>query len=571
MVTQTFREIAVGDIELSGDNKRRTDEKTETFVAMVANVKAAGIVQPVLVRPHPKKKGKFELRAGERRFRAGRAAGLEMIPAVIVEADDQTAALITLLENQHRLDLESIEEAEQIALTVDRLGGDVKTVAARIGKDEKWVRMRVNVVGHLAKCWRDIFGQIEKHPMFKTWSLTHLGLIARLPEHVQVDLHKEIKERYPPYYDKAWGCSTRDLETRIGASLHLLSKASWTLNDGTLIPKAAACTECPKRSGHQPMLWFEAVDQAKAGDQCLDGFCWRGKANAWLKRRVKDLKNEHGSLTLITKEYPDYNEGEELAKAFGSYMDKYAYKIVSKSTEGAVPAMYINGKAAGQLTYIKPTAAQSDSGTRGRTPGRFTPLKERQAMLDAKRWAQVLIDLKEKVEKADVTAITYKDPNTAVMILAAGFGNSPLQTDYRGTLGHPKISRQEIEKVSKSKDQAKALAFLWESFKPTLEHLLTYSGPITQTPKELKEEAQWIAELIGVDLAATFKDVCSRKGFTVPKSWSGLNADGTPKDQKTGDRKQKTEGGERKAAKAKKVKAIEDTESTETIEPKTDV
>jgi len=57
----------------------------------------------------------------------------------------------------------------------------------------------------------------------------------------------------------------------------------------------------------------------------------------------------------------------------------------------------------------------------------------------------------------------------------------------------------------------------------------------------------------------------------VPKSWSGLNADGTPKDQKTGDRKQKTEGGERKAAKAKKVKAIEDTESTETIEPKTDV
>jgi len=526
-----FQEIPLRDIELSGDNKRRIDEKTEEFQAMVANVKAAGIVQPVHVRPHPKKKGKFELRAGERRYRAGRAAGLEMIPALIADADDQAAVLITLTENQHRLDLGSIEEAEQIALTVDRFGGDVKAVATRIGKDEKWVRVRVNVVGHLAKCWRNIFASLDKHPMFQTWSLTHLALIARLPEHIQVDLHK-LFAGWHKDYEKVWGCSVKDLEEIIGGSLHLLSKSKWSLDDETLVPKAGACTECPKRSGHQPALWFEMADQAKAGDECLDVFCWQGKSDAWLKRRAKEYKDQHGGLTLITcKDHEDYNERERLENTFGSFMDKYAYKIVSKSTQGALPAMYISGAAAGQLTYIKPTATQSGSGTRSLIAGRATPLKERQVMLDAKRWAQTLLDLREKVKNTDVVVLTYKDQITAVMALAAGFGNSALHTEY-DSHGCPEISRAEIEKLSKSKDQAKALAFLWESFKPTLEHLLTYNGPINQTPKELVKEAEWIAELIGVDLKAMFEDVCTRKGFTVPKSWADLNADGTPKGQK---------------------------------------
>jgi hypothetical protein len=162
--------------------------------------------------------------------------------------------------------------------------------------------------------------------------------------------------------------------------------------------------------------------------------------------------------------------------------------------------------------------------------------------------------MKEKVEKAAVTDVTYKDPITAVMVLAAGFGNLALRTEYREGLGQPKIGRAEIEKLSKSKDQTKAVALLWESLKPTLVRILTYSGPSTQTPKELRKEAEWIAELIGADLKVMFKEVCTRKGFTFPKSWAGLNADGTPKKQKTEDGKAKTEGGKPKADKAKKGK-----------------
>lgn len=555
MLTQTLQQIAIGDIEMSPDNQRRTiDEKTDEFKAMVANVKAAGIIQPVHVRPHPKKKGKYELRAGERRFRAGRAAGIETIPALVAASDDKTAALITLTENQHRLDLGSIEEAKQIALTVDRFGGDVKAVAAQIGKDEKWVRLRVNVVGHLAKCWTDIFARLDKYPMFVTWSVTHLALIARLPEHIQVDLHNQLKGRWTPYFEKAWGCSVKDLEKLIGGSLHLLSKTTWALDDATLIPKAGSCTDCPKRSGHQPMLWFDSDAQAASGDQCLDGFCWLNKADAWLNRRAKELKDQYGGLTFIIKDRGDYEERERLGKTFGSFVDNYAYKTVSKNTQGALPAMHINGAAAGQLTYIKLTATQSGSSGRGRKAGRVTPMKERQAMLDAKRWAQVLIDLKEKVRKADVTAVTYKDPITAVMILTAGFGNSALHQEY-GSHGRSEINRAEIEKVSKSKDQAKALAYLWKSFKPTLEHLLTYYGPITQTPKDLIKEAEWIAELIGVDVKAMFKDVSGSKGFTVPKSWAGLSADGTPKAEKTRKETKPQKGTEGTKTKAQKAKA----------------
>jgi len=139
----------------------------------------------------------------------------------------------------------------------------------------------------------------------------------------------------------------------------------------------------------------------------------------------------------------------------------------------------------------------------------------------------MLLDLRKKVAATQVSQITYKDKIAGVMVLAAYYGNERLwhaQCD---------LNKGEIEKLINSKNgQDKALELLWQSFIPTLDRILTWSGPVTQTPKYLIKEIEWIAALIDVDFKAMFKDICKRKGFTIPKSWSDLNADGTPKTKK---------------------------------------
>ena len=102
------------------------------------------------------------------------------------------------------------------------------------------------------------------------------------------------------------------------------------------------------------------------------------------------------------------------------------------------------------------------------------------------------------------------------------------------------------------------MELLWASVKPTLKNLLSYGGPASQTSGSCIDSARWVAKLIGVDVDKMFKEVSKQKGFTEPKSWKGLNADGTPKAAKAkkdkSNMKKKVETEESKFEKTKKAK-----------------
>ena len=70
------------------------------------------MLQPILVRPHPTAPERYQIVAGERRFRAAMQAGLTEIPAILRDMDDSDAAVVALVENLQRQDLNAIEEAE---------------------------------------------------------------------------------------------------------------------------------------------------------------------------------------------------------------------------------------------------------------------------------------------------------------------------------------------------------------------------------------------------------------------------------------------------------------------------
>jgi ParB family chromosome partitioning protein len=110
----------------------RRDFDDEALRALAGSLESQGVLQPVLVRPRTD--GRYELVAGERRWRAAQIAGLERVPAIVRERADIAALEAALVENMAREDLNPIEEARACAALVEELGLTREQVGARVGR-----------------------------------------------------------------------------------------------------------------------------------------------------------------------------------------------------------------------------------------------------------------------------------------------------------------------------------------------------------------------------------------------------------------------------------------------------
>ena len=99
---------------------------------LVASIRRHGVLEPLLVRPRPD--GGYELISGERRFHAAMMAGLDEVPCVELEIDDQEALEIALIENLQRKDLTAFEEAEGFTTLITAYGYTHEEVAAAVGR-----------------------------------------------------------------------------------------------------------------------------------------------------------------------------------------------------------------------------------------------------------------------------------------------------------------------------------------------------------------------------------------------------------------------------------------------------
>jgi ParB family chromosome partitioning protein len=106
----------------------------EELEALAQSVRENGILQPILVRPHEKLAGHFEIVAGERRWRAAQLAQLHDVPIIVRSLDDRSTLEIALIENVQREDLTPLEEAEGYARLMAEFNYTQETLAERIGK-----------------------------------------------------------------------------------------------------------------------------------------------------------------------------------------------------------------------------------------------------------------------------------------------------------------------------------------------------------------------------------------------------------------------------------------------------
>lgn len=127
--------LPVADIVPNPGQPRRQFDAT-AMAELVASVKAHGVLQPILVRPHG---GRHQIIAGERRWRAAQAAGLHEMPVVIRPLEDREVAEIALIENIQRADLNAIEEARGYQKLIAEFGHTQAVLADIVGKSRAHV------------------------------------------------------------------------------------------------------------------------------------------------------------------------------------------------------------------------------------------------------------------------------------------------------------------------------------------------------------------------------------------------------------------------------------------------
>jgi len=124
----------------AGKYQPRTRMDETSLSELAASIKTQGIMQPVLVRPLPAGSSTpYEIIAGERRFRAAQMAGLEEIPVLVRDVDDQAAAAMALIENIQREDLNPLEEAQGIQRLISDFNFTHEQAAGAVGRSRSAV------------------------------------------------------------------------------------------------------------------------------------------------------------------------------------------------------------------------------------------------------------------------------------------------------------------------------------------------------------------------------------------------------------------------------------------------
>ena len=171
---------------------RRIFDKT-ALEELAQSMAENGIVQPILVRPNPQKEGRYELIAGERRWRAAQMARLHDIPTIIRELSDKQAAELSLIENIQRQDLSAIEEARGYRALIDAHGYSQEDLAGIVGKSRP----------HIANMMRLLNLPDEIHHMILTGALTAGQARPLIGHEDALALAKQVVEK---------GLSAREVE-----------------------------------------------------------------------------------------------------------------------------------------------------------------------------------------------------------------------------------------------------------------------------------------------------------------------------------------------------------------------
>jgi ParB family chromosome partitioning protein len=134
------------DLLEPGPFQPRTRMAPGAMAELVESIKARGILQPLLARRHPKEAERFQIVAGERRWRAAQQAGLHDVPVLVRDLADSDAMAASLVENLQRQDLNAIEEAEGYKRLIEEFGLTQEQLGAAVGKSRSHIANSIRLL-----------------------------------------------------------------------------------------------------------------------------------------------------------------------------------------------------------------------------------------------------------------------------------------------------------------------------------------------------------------------------------------------------------------------------------------
>jgi ParB/RepB/Spo0J family partition protein len=346
-VEQAFPSIPLSLVDPSPANPRKYFNP-DHLKELAASIKEKGVVEPVLLRPRGER---YELIAGERRYRAAKMAGLAEIPAIVRDLDDKAAFELMMIENLQRSDLLAVEEGEGYLTMKREFGYDVDAIADKVKKTRATVYARMKLAGALCAKVRELWG---KHLEV---SDSVMLAIARIPvDEIQVKAFNEVWRGHdgePMSFRYAVDHITRHYQLE-------LDRAPFDREDTTLLPDAGACTTCEFRTGNQAdfqkALFREAGLTGKKPrgadpDICTKPPCFQAKKDAAAKRReqeavaagaevlssagaakIFDTRFQYGSQPSSLKNDAKYLRLADEPREYGKYNTTYRQLLGKKWT-----------------------------------------------------------------------------------------------------------------------------------------------------------------------------------------------------------------------------------------------
>jgi ParB family chromosome partitioning protein len=179
-----LRELPLEQLTAGRHQPRRSFDAGQ-LEALAESIKAQGVVQPIIVREVDT--DRYEIVAGERRWRASKLAGLTVIPAVIRKMEDRTAMAVALVENIQRADLNPLEEAEALRRLIDDCGLTHEQAADAVGKSRASISNLLRLI--------DLDAGVQALVRNGLISLGHAKVLLGATPTKQAELARQVVER----------------------------------------------------------------------------------------------------------------------------------------------------------------------------------------------------------------------------------------------------------------------------------------------------------------------------------------------------------------------------------------
>lgn len=293
MTEKDIVSVALANIQPSNYNPRKHFDET-SLAELAGSIRWQGVLQPIGVRPLADT-DRFEIVFGERRYRASLMAGLEEIPAIILNVSDETAEEMAVTENLQRQDVTPIEEANAYQKLIESGRHDVQSLAVQFGKNENYIRTRLKFVSLIP----EIALLLEQEEL----TISVASEICRYGEDIQREVYDKHLTEDAMSYNSWRGMKASDVAKKI--------EQQYTTDLSRYSFDKTVCQSCPHNTNNM-VLFCEG-----GCGNCSNRACLAEMSTSFLVEKAVQLMEQHPAVSLCHQEY-NYDEATvEILTAMG--------------------------------------------------------------------------------------------------------------------------------------------------------------------------------------------------------------------------------------------------------------